>query len=74
MVQRKTNVGFGVAPEVRRSALSELDDQKPTEFFSKIEQRIPVKVVLHNQNELLKAGMMVWVGIERHRGRRPSQP
>jgi len=59
-------VSVGVA------ALSELAEAKPGEFFTTIEQRIPVKVVLHNQNDLLKAGMMGWVGIERHRDRRPS--
>jgi multidrug resistance efflux pump len=53
---------------------TELAEAKLREFFTKIEQRIPVKVVLHNQNDLLKVGMMVWVGIERHRDRRPSQP
>jgi membrane fusion protein, multidrug efflux system len=55
------------------AALSELAESNPWEFFTKIEQCIPVKVVLHNQNDLLKAGMMVWVGIERHRDRRSSQ-
>jgi multidrug resistance efflux pump len=42
------------------AALSELAEAKPQEFFTKIEKRIPVKVVLHNQNDLLKVGMMVW--------------
>ena len=60
----------GEVVSVGAAALSELADQKPTEFFSKIEQRIPVKVVLHNQNDLLKAGMMVWIGIERQRAQR----
>jgi membrane fusion protein (multidrug efflux system) len=64
----------GEVVSVGATALSELADSQPTEFFTKIEQRIPVKVVLHNQNDLLKAGMMVWVGIERHRDRRPAQP
>jgi membrane fusion protein (multidrug efflux system) len=59
---------------VGATALSELSDAKPTEFFSKTEQRIPVKVVLHNQRDLLKAGMMVWVGIERHRDRQAAGP
>jgi membrane fusion protein (multidrug efflux system) len=62
----------GEVVSVGATALSELAETKPAEFFSKIEQRIPVKVVLHNQNDLLKAGMMVWVGIERHPDRRPS--
>ena len=75
--------GWMLTPELRFeaavvsvgiAALSELAEAKPREFFTKIEQRIPVKVVLHNQNDLLKVGMMVWVGIERHRDRRPSQP
>jgi membrane fusion protein, multidrug efflux system len=82
-VGSKARIWVDAYPEIRfegevvsvgATALSELADSKPTEFFSKIEQRIPVKVVLHNQNDLLKAGMMVWVGIERHRDRRPAQP
>jgi membrane fusion protein (multidrug efflux system) len=64
----------GEVVSVGAAALSELSEAKPTEFFTKIEQRIPVKVVLHNQNDLLKAGMMVWVGIERRRDRSPSRP
>jgi multidrug resistance efflux pump len=48
-------------------ALSELSEAKPSEFFTKIEQRIPVKVAIRERTELLKAGMMVWVGIERRR-------
>jgi membrane fusion protein, multidrug efflux system len=82
-VGSKARIWVDAYPEIRfegevvsvgATALSELADSKPTEFFTKIEQRIPVKVVLHNQNDLLKAGMMVWVGIERHRDRRPAQP
>ena len=64
----------GEVVSVGAAALSELAESKPTEFFTKIEQRIPVKVVLHDQNDLLKAGMMVWVGIERRRERNPSRP
>ena len=64
----------GEVASVGATALSELGDAKPTEFFSKIEQRIPVKVVLHRQTDLLKAGMMVWVGIERHRERKSTPP
>jgi membrane fusion protein, multidrug efflux system len=48
-------------------ALSELSEPKASEFFTKIEQRIPVKVAIRERNDLLKAGMMVWVGIERRR-------
>jgi membrane fusion protein (multidrug efflux system) len=65
---------MGEVVSVGATALSELAETKPAEFFSKIEQRIPVKVVLHNQNDLLKAGMMVWVGIERRPERRRSRP
>jgi membrane fusion protein, multidrug efflux system len=64
----------GEVVSVGAAALSELAEPKPMEFFTKIEQRIPVKVVFHNQNDLLKAGMMVWVGIERRPDRRPSRP
>jgi membrane fusion protein (multidrug efflux system) len=64
----------GEVVSVGATALSELAETKPAEFFSKIEQRIPVKVALHNQNDLLKAGMMVWVGIERRPDRQPSRP
>jgi membrane fusion protein, multidrug efflux system len=64
----------GKVVSVGAAALSELAESRPTEFFTKIEQRIPVKVVLQHQNDLLKAGMMVWVGIERHRDRKPPRP
>jgi membrane fusion protein (multidrug efflux system) len=64
----------GEVVSVGAAALSELAESKPTEFFTKIEQRIPVKVVLYDQNDLLKAGMMVWVGIERRHERKPSRP
>jgi membrane fusion protein (multidrug efflux system) len=64
----------GEVVSVGATALSELAESKPTEFFSKIEQRIPVKVMLRQQNDLLKAGMMVWVGIERRHERQPSRP
>ena len=82
-VGNKARVWVDAYPELRfegevvsvgGAALSELAESKPAEFFTKIEQRIPVKVVLRNQNDLLKAGMMVWVGIERHRDRMPSDP
>jgi multidrug resistance efflux pump len=62
----------GEVVSVGATALSEMSEEKPTEFFSKIEQRIPVKVVLKEPSDLLKAGMMVWVGIERRRV--PSAP
>ncbi|MBI3328994.1 MAG: HlyD family secretion protein [Nitrospinae bacterium] len=55
----------GEVVSVGAAALSELAEAKPSEFFSKIEQRIPVKITLHEHDGLLKAGMMVWVGIER---------
>ena len=64
----------GEVVSVGAAALSELAESKPTEFFTKIEQRIPVKVVLYDQNALLKAGMMVWVGIERRHERNSSRP
>jgi len=64
----------GEVVSVGATALSELTESKPTEFFSKIEQRIPVKVRLRHPNDLLKAGMMVWVGIERRHERPPSRP
>jgi multidrug resistance efflux pump len=57
----------GVVVSVGAVALSELSEPKPSEFFTKIEQRIPVKVRIPERTDLLKAGMMVWVGIERHR-------
>ena len=64
----------GEVVSVGAAALSELAEAKPTEFFTKIEQRIPVKVVFYDQNALLKAGMMVWVGIERRHERKPPRP
>jgi HlyD family secretion protein len=57
----------GEVVSVGAVALSELSEAKPSEFFTKIEQRIPVKVAIRERTELLKAGMMVWVGIERRR-------
>ncbi len=64
----------GEVVSVGAAALSELAESKPAEFFTKVEQRIPVKVAFHNQNDLLKAGMMVWVGIERRPDRGSSRP
>jgi membrane fusion protein, multidrug efflux system len=82
-VGSKARIWVDVYPELRfdgevvsvgTTALSELAESKPTEFFSKIEQRIPVKVMLRHQNDLLKAGMMVSVGIERRHQRPPARP
>ncbi len=82
-VGNKARVWVDAYPELRfegevvsvgAAALSEMGEERPTEFFSKIEQRIPVKVVLHQRTDILKAGMMVWVGIERYRGRKPTPP
>jgi membrane fusion protein (multidrug efflux system) len=64
----------GTVAWVGATALSELAEAKPSEFFTKIEQRIPVKVALQEQNEILKAGMMVWVGIQRRRPQTPPRP
>jgi membrane fusion protein (multidrug efflux system) len=64
----------GTVASVGATALSELAEAKPSEFFTKIEQRIPVKVALQEQNEILKAGMMVWVGIQRRRPQTPPRP
>jgi multidrug resistance efflux pump len=57
----------GEVVSVGAAALSELGEQRPTEFFAKIEQRIPVRIALRQPDHGLKAGMMVWVGIERRR-------
>jgi membrane fusion protein (multidrug efflux system) len=59
----------GEVVSVGAAALSELTESKPTEFFAKIEQRIPVKIALRSPDHGFKAGMMVWVGIERQRQR-----
>jgi membrane fusion protein (multidrug efflux system) len=59
----------GEVVSIGATALSEMAEAKPSEFFAKIEQRIPVKIVLRDQDHRLKAGMMVWVGIERQRQR-----
>jgi multidrug resistance efflux pump len=75
-VGSKARIWADAYPEVRvdgevvsvgATALSELAEPKPSEFFAKIEQRIPVKIALRAQHHDLKAGMMVWVGIERRR-------
>lgn len=62
----------GIVVSVGAAVLSEIADAKPSEFFTKIEQRIPVKVALQEHNSILKPGMMVWVGIERQR--HPKSP
>jgi multidrug resistance efflux pump len=57
----------GEVVSIGATALSELAESKPSEFFTKIEQRIPVKIALRDPGHALKAGMMVWVGIARQR-------
>lgn len=82
-VGNKARIWADAYPEIRidgevvsvgAAALSELAEAKPSEFFTKIEQRIPVKIALRERNHGLKAGMMVWVGIERHRQKRSQRP
>lgn len=57
----------GEVVSVGATTLSEMSEPKPSEFFAKIEQRIPVRIALRDHEHGFKAGMMVWVGIARQR-------
>jgi membrane fusion protein (multidrug efflux system) len=58
----------GMVESIGAAAISEFALFPPTGNFTKVEQRIPVRVTFDNLDGLLKPGMMVIVGIEIPRG------
>jgi membrane fusion protein (multidrug efflux system) len=58
----------GVVESVGAAAISEFALFPPTGNFTKVEQRIPVRITVDSVDGLLKPGMMVIVGIEIPRG------
>lgn len=54
----------GTVESVGAAAISEFALFPPTGNFTKVEQRIPVRITVESANGLLKPGMMVIVGIE----------
>ncbi|MGH8058618.1 MAG: HlyD family secretion protein [Candidatus Entotheonellia bacterium] len=57
----------GTVESIGGAAISEFALFPPTGNFTKVEQRIPVRITLENLDGLLKPGMMVVVGIEINR-------
>jgi membrane fusion protein (multidrug efflux system) len=55
----------GIVETVGAAAISEFALFPPTGSFTKVEQRIPVRITVPNADGLLKPGMMVVVGIVR---------
>lgn len=55
----------GTVETVGAAAISEFSLFPPTGSFTKVEQRIPVRITVQNREGLLKPGMMVVVGIVR---------
>jgi membrane fusion protein (multidrug efflux system) len=58
----------GMVESVGAAAISEFALFPPTGNFTKVEQRIPVRINVESADGLLKPGMMVVVGIEIPRG------
>jgi membrane fusion protein, multidrug efflux system len=58
----------GIVESVGAAAISEFALFPPTGNFTKVEQRIPVRISVDSVDGLLKPGMMVIVGIEIPRG------
>jgi membrane fusion protein, multidrug efflux system len=58
----------GIVESVGAAAISEFALFPPTGNFTKVEQRIPVRINVDSLDGLLKPGMMVIVGIEIPRG------
>jgi len=58
----------GTVESVGAAAISEFALFPPTGNFTKVEQRIPVRITVDSADGLLKPGMMVVVGIEIPRG------
>jgi membrane fusion protein (multidrug efflux system) len=64
----------GTVESVGAAAISEFALFPPTGNFTKVEQRIPVRITVESANGLLKPGMMVVVGIEIPReGKEPRE-
>jgi membrane fusion protein (multidrug efflux system) len=61
----------GTVEIVGAAAISEFALFPPTGNFTKVEQRIPVRISVDNVEGMLKPGMMVVVGIAKHRGGEP---
>jgi membrane fusion protein (multidrug efflux system) len=55
----------GTVEIIGAAAISEFSLFPPTGSFTKVEQRIPVRITVQNKDGLLKPGMMVVVGIVR---------
>jgi membrane fusion protein (multidrug efflux system) len=53
----------GVVETIGAAAISEFSLFPPTGSFTKVEQRIPVRITVPNADELLRPGMMVVIGI-----------
>jgi membrane fusion protein, multidrug efflux system len=58
----------GTVESIGAAAISEFALFPPTGNFTKVEQRIPVRITVDSADGLLKPGMMVVVGIEIPRG------
>jgi membrane fusion protein (multidrug efflux system) len=58
----------GIVESIGAAAISEFALFPPTGNFTKVEQRIPVRITVDSIDGLLKPGMMVIVGIEIPRG------
>jgi membrane fusion protein (multidrug efflux system) len=58
----------GTVESIGAAAISEFALFPPTGNFTKVEQRIPVRIIVESADGLLKPGMMVIVGIEIPRG------
>jgi membrane fusion protein, multidrug efflux system len=58
----------GTVESIGAAAISEFALFPPTGNFTKVEQRIPVRIIVASADGLLKPGMMVIVGIEIPRG------
>ena len=58
----------GIVESIGAAAISEFALFPPTGNFTKVEQRIPVRITVDSVDGLLKPGMMVIVGIEIPRG------
>jgi membrane fusion protein, multidrug efflux system len=58
----------GTVESIGAAAISEFALFPPTGNFTKVEQRIPVRITVDSADGLLKPGMMVIVGIEIPRG------
>jgi membrane fusion protein, multidrug efflux system len=58
----------GTVESIGAAAISEFALFPPTGNFTKVEQRIPVRIIVSSADGLLKPGMMVIVGIEIPRG------